>query len=749
MLLEVVLQSFFLFSVASAACRNDLTCQLTNGTRVVLGRHSICCNGQIIPKVQDDTRQRCCCDSLPNGTQEVFNLDQEICCEGNKFPKNDNLGQERVCCGTTPYVQESGNLCCFPHISRQEIETTHLYTSLVGRNDTCCGNEKYDPATKVCCTDDNFEVRLYPRDQTKECCQRDYISKATHECQMSEETGRLTSMLKFIRPCGNVEIDTREDLCCNGKPHRNVLHISSFSCCGDETFNINTHHCCNNIFPIARNMQCCGSHPDGRCIIVSCCGSHPDGRCIIVSCCGSYPDGRCIIVSCCGSHPDGRCIIVSCCGSHTDGRCIIVSCCGSHPDGFNPRTQRCCNETLVEISHGTDQCCGTVTMDARTHVCCNDQAYDKSTVKFCKDSDNKCSAVGIQDSCCGSKKLNQRYVCCKAGTNYDYNYFQTLKKKSSDNSCCTSYIKGSTSAVPYSDQTEECRQGHKPTVTRKLNQPKCGRTYFDKNTDLCCNNKLYRGGLTAGQRCCQYNVFNPATQSCCVRGRVYNSTSCPNERCGNRSFDTATQLCCHGKRYHKQSGRVCCGKHLYNPSKQTCCGSKVATNPNQCRKPEHPICEWLCEQEDKKIRRQIRIGKIDICKTNAYITRIGRKNNIGDVTRIQLEGEKNRLYHHNQNSFRVKKLFHPTCVCDRAPRTEVRRKIVVITDKSIRDTQVDLTDSDYILPYTAKIRKTLMKYWKERCNTPTSLVTADVVDEIFDFIKVKIEKQKKSRFYES
>ncbi|XP_033733703.1 uncharacterized protein LOC117322878 [Pecten maximus] len=673
----VVLLSFFLLSVTSACQYNSqIKCELTNGTVVFLDSSSFCCDGQVLLKYLDGKQQCCCQDSIATEKQEVYDPEQHICCNGRKFPRQNTLGQQQACCESKVFVLTRSNLCCVPQ-PYEDHPTAVLYNSYVGENDTCCGNVKYDKNTKICCTDTSYNYTLYDNDPNKICCGRKYIPHATHVCKMNQKTGQATSMLKFISSCGNTDIDNRKDLCCNGHPHLNVVPISSYSCCGNGTYNINIHSCCNNAHAIPKNMECCGSNPNG----------------------------------------------------------------------YNSRTHRCCNGVSLEISRDSDQCCGGGIIDLETQNCCNGQTYDKSTFKICRDSNNRCSAARITDECCGWEALDHTSVCCKAGTNYDYQYFQTQKERSSQNKCCASYSKSSTEAKPYSDQTEECQRGLKPNVTKKLNQLRCGSTYYDQNTDLCCFNILYINATLHGQMCCQHNVFNPATQSCCKDNRVYNSTSCP-RFCKSRQYSPVSQICCGGHVHANLPGRKCCGKQTFDPREQRCCGSKAVNKPKKCRKPNHPICKWLCEQDEKKIRRNIRTGKIDICKTNGYVARIGQKNNIRQVTRIQLEGGGFRLYNHNQNPFKVKKLFHHTCVCDKEPREEVRRKIVVITDKSIRDIKVELTDSDYILPYTNKVRKTLMKHWKERCATPTSLVTADVVDEIFDFIKVKLDKQRIARFYE-
>ncbi|XP_069117036.1 uncharacterized protein [Argopecten irradians] len=603
--------------------------------------------------------------------QQVYDPNEHICCYGGTFPKVDHLGQEQSCCASKPYVPSMGNLCCVPQPHGNHA-TARLYTYLVGENARCCGNRIYSKNTSVCCTDDSYQVRLYPKDSRKICCQEEYISTDTEECAWDGATGRMTSRSKFTRPCGNSKIDNREELCCNGHRHRVEGQISDFSCCGNELINLNTQRCCNNIHIMPANMECCGSETNG----------------------------------------------------------------------YNPRTQRCCNGVPKVISQDSDQCCGDIVIDTNTQNCCNGQAYNILQYKICRDNNNHCSAASITEECCGSEALNHDNVCCKAGTSFNYSNFQKPKTSSSHNRCCTSYAKGNTHAIPYSDQTEECHRGHTPTVTQILNKPRCGKLYYDKNTDVCCFNRLYSNATLNRQSCCGHKVFNLATQSCC-HWKVYNSTSCPEKFCGRRIYDPSVKICCGGKVHRKIPGKKCCGKNTYDPREGACCGSK------KCRKPEHPICEWLCEQDEKKIRHKIRTEKIDICKTNVYVARVGKKNSIGGDTRLELKGRKTRLFNENQTPFKVKKLFHHTCVCDKKPRKESRRKILVITDKSIRDRRVNLSDEDYILPFTNKIKKTLTRYWGERCNTPTSLVTAEVVDEIFDFIKKKIEKQQHSKFYDN
>ncbi|XP_060083719.1 galaxin-like [Ylistrum balloti] len=253
----------------ASACRYDhLPCQLTNGTVVSPDIYSFCCNGNIYPKVLNGRKNCCCKDSLPGGIPQVYNPEEHICCLGGKFPRRDSLGQEQGCCGTKPYPRVRGQLCCVPQ-PHENHANANLFTSLIGENDTCCGNEKYDSTTQVCCTDGMFKVRLYTKDNNKICCQKDYINKNTHDCIINKETNRLGKTLKFSRSCGDTKIDDRQDLCCNGQAHRNVSQVSSHSCCGDEIFNRNTHQCCGNTHTIAINMQCCGSHRDGEYLQIS------------------------------------------------------------------------------------------------------------------------------------------------------------------------------------------------------------------------------------------------------------------------------------------------------------------------------------------------------------------------------------------------------------------------------------------------------------------------------------------------
>jgi len=87
----------------------------------------------------------------------------------------------------------------------------------------------------------------------------------------------------------------------------------------------------------------------------------------------------------------------------------------------------------------------------------------------------------------------------------------------------------------------------------------------------------------------------------------------------------------------------------------------------------------------------------------------------------------------------VKKIYLP-CRCRRSYKT-----VIVLTNKLMQQARITLDDDDLLVPYTSKIRKKLKRVWRNKCQKPENLITIDLVDELFQFLKLKIVQQRRAQ----
>ncbi|CAJ0560431.1 unnamed protein product, partial [Mesorhabditis spiculigera] len=150
---------------------------------------------------------------------------------------------------------------------------------------------------------------------------------------------------------------------------------------------------------------------------VACCGNQPYNAFTRICCSGAVRDRK---------TADGR-YAELCCGTETlayDQTCCagVVhnvaggDCCGSAVYSKSDPSLKCCNETLVRATSGTDICCGATTFDGgRTQMCCGQQVFQLS------DFDSCCESPGgtfqqfnsATQFCCGvPQQKNGNMACC-------------------------------------------------------------------------------------------------------------------------------------------------------------------------------------------------------------------------------------------------------------------------------------------------------------------------------------------------
>ncbi|XP_066927123.1 uncharacterized protein [Clytia hemisphaerica] len=80
----------------------------------------------------------------------------------------------------------------------------------------------------------------------------------------------------------------------------------------------------------------------------------------------------------------------------------------------------------------------------------------------------------------------------------------------------------------------------------------CGWQIMDASSQLCCNNNLYNA--LPYHRCCGSTTYNSKSQKC-YRGKVYSRKV----RCGRNYYDPNTEFCVNYKVFNRNEYGVCRG----------------------------------------------------------------------------------------------------------------------------------------------------------------------------------------------
>ncbi|KAK2170614.1 hypothetical protein NP493_1147g00087 [Ridgeia piscesae] len=97
-----------------------------------------------------------------------------------------------------------------------------------------------------------------------------------------------------------------------------------------------------------------------------------------------------------------------------------------------------------------------------------------------------------------------------------------------------------------------------------LHDNRCKVPTYDKNSHVCCGDKLYPIGRN--RTCCNGKMID-AGAGICFLGiiRLQNPYSCD-----GKYYDRKVAFCCNKKIYSKSSTTACCIRQVYDPTKYHC-----------------------------------------------------------------------------------------------------------------------------------------------------------------------------------
>lgn len=148
----------------------------------------------------------------------------------------------------------------------------------------------------------------------------------------------------------------------------------------------------------------------------------------------------------------------------------------------------CCNGVPQKRAHGLPGCCGQVSYNLNTHVCCNGEIQERddittcppnncynTTEYICCDAGAMSPTNGVEMMCCGSLSyIPEYYECCNG---------QVVEREYEGDSCC--------GFLHFKSSTHKCCGGVLTPVDkeRKDFMNCCGIFAYYPSDGLCCNNR--------------------------------------------------------------------------------------------------------------------------------------------------------------------------------------------------------------------------------------------------------------------
>lgn len=285
-------------------------------------------------------------------------------------------------------------------------------------------------------------------------------------------------------------------------------------------------------------------------------------------------------------------------------------CCGNGT--FNPRTELCCDETAVKVPIDPEEeseeessdipsapfirgghfrpigngrgrfpplflryaCCGQVTYDLNTELCCDGKVIPKP------ETDPKFPSFF---SCCGSEIYNLTSQDCCRG--------KVMSTNSPSERCCGDHI------IDYSKSVccvEDFGNPLETPVVFERDAPDvscCGREKINFKKSICCSGKIVPVSSDPQKRsqtlCCGDQAWVSSESEMCCEGKILPRGSWNETCCGAKPYDMTTHICCNGTVLPLKNNRTfCCGSRLYDSSIESCCYSTfevlaLGDNPDQ------------------------------------------------------------------------------------------------------------------------------------------------------------------------
>jgi len=294
--------------------------------------------------------------------------------------------------------------------------------------------------------------------------------------------------------CQNQEYNSTITICCDGILHR---YEKRRECCGNQTYDSETEDCKTNT--VYQKQTCDSKVFNPRKNI--CCEGQIFTKNKNRQCCGrEIFDPR---VQICEDGIKKHKFYRFCGSIRFDMR--THSCCGGNVYRLDSQSI-CCDANM--INNDTEMCCdGMFHLRLSGFRCCGQQIYNELD-SFC---DGKSVAhldpiPEMYSSCCGDVTIDTRtQVCClslQEMSEYPLNKFNEDHDR-----CCL--------GVPYSSMTTICTtKGLQPIIGV------CGIYTYDIGVDLCCDGTTYIGAKERGLVCCLANSSFGTDQLCCPRSET-------------------------------------------------------------------------------------------------------------------------------------------------------------------------------------------------------------------------------------
>ncbi|XP_052008635.1 galaxin isoform X2 [Xyrauchen texanus] len=336
---------------------------------------SSCCKGKITPGLSQLVAD--CCESV------AYNPLNKICCNGRIQTRNS---AQAMCCGTEVYLKET-DLCCVDTIYKLE------------QNLFCCGNKSYSNESHCCCTSLCSDPNVKPKSEPC-CSKLQTDGQSTvNSCTEKETARRSPPQLpsNFTSPynkvselmCGSKAYNPQKKVCCSGNLFKKSSVITK--CCGEHVYSVSEKNvmCCNGNLhrDLPEQSECVGGvvYTPGRTVcklfVRPRLGEH---------CCGEKTFNLNEHI-CCNGHRHSRLNGNFCCGSeaYDPYNQFQMRCCSGHLYNITHLGGKaeCCGTLLLE-DNTNQTCCSSTSHDMiyeiqPKHLCCGHDYYNTSLWSCC------------------------------------------------------------------------------------------------------------------------------------------------------------------------------------------------------------------------------------------------------------------------------------------------------------------------------------------------------------------------------
>ncbi|KAI8744697.1 galaxin [Biomphalaria glabrata] len=496
-----------------------------------------------------------------NGKYEEYDRYFKICCK-NKL-QHRLQGQE--CCGTKEFYYKKDSICCNNKVlDRFVCPRNHSgCSSPCSQNDVlcneqlCCGKKNIIRSESLCCFDREIKLTEQQKKDSDfiSCCNETHLYDLRSQICCNKKVYRLDEK-KQLRCCGDKTYLPEKNKCLrvlntSGKPDYVIRGVYEDVCGDDQIYNKRYNKCCNGILyaePDIDPSMIWEPNPEFRCCDHLLMNSKE---------------------KCCRQH------LYYHFPTHTIPNNADLDCCG---EGFYNKTIELCKNGTKIKKQFDKELCGYEYYDPSIEGCCEFTIYSKDKFKCCKG--DKKTVVSLDKKCCNGEGIDASYICCddllpakRKGMDDEccYNEDKTMVEaysRQSGQRCVSGFV-----VEGYPEHTEPC--GHN-LFYYPSKEICCNDNVYD-NSWKCCDGHAYS---LQKQTCCFSKLYSlPSSESSCcnVDRRAYRSNDTSNpclSPCGTTFFNTNTEVCCEDKVYSEKRNFECCGNHYINRHRNLCCRDK-------------------------------------------------------------------------------------------------------------------------------------------------------------------------------